>query len=152
MTCACSSSPPRPPRGRAVSIVSTALLVLMPKCPFCLVAWTGALGLGGYASHVTMIPSAVLVIFCASQAAFFFTARRTRDFRSLALAAIGVVAILVAALLHLGPAIRFAGVALLVVASALNAISFVKRGGRGSSRPSRRASPCHPPSQTAPRA
>ena len=83
----------------------------------------GVLGLGGYASHATIIPTAVLLLFCASQAAFLFTARRTGDLRSLAVAAVGVAAILGATLLDMGNIVRWSGVTLLVLASVLNAIA-----------------------------
>lgn len=113
----------RASKSRLASVATTVLLILLPKCPYCLVAWMGVLGLGGYASHATMIPTAVLLVFCASQAAFFVTARRTGDRRSLVLAAVGVAALLGAILLDLGPVLRWTGVALLVLASVLNAIA-----------------------------
>ncbi len=111
------------PRGRALSLVSTALLVLMPKCPFCFVGWMGALGLGSYATQGVLVPTAILALFCASQAVFFVTARRTGDWRSLLLAAAGVAALLSGALLHLPAAVSFAGAALVVTASVFNAIA-----------------------------
>ncbi len=111
------------PRGRALSLVSTVLLVLMPKCPFCFVGWMGALGVGSYATEGVVIPTAVLALFCASQAVFFFTARRTGDWRSLAVAAAGVAALLAGTLLHLGAAVSFGGAALVVTASIVNAIA-----------------------------
>jgi len=83
----------------------------------------GVLGLGGYAGHVTMIPTVVLLAFCGSQAVFFVTARRTGDMRSLVLAGLGVAALLGAVLLDLGAVLRWTGVALLVFASVLNAIA-----------------------------
>lgn len=144
------------PRARGLSIASTTLLVLMPKCPFCLVAWMGALGLGGYATNasiLTRVPTAVLVVFCASQAAFFFTARRTRDVRSLVVAALGVMAVLAGTQLHLGAAVCGVGVALLLLASVLNAVATrASLSERGSSHRSQRGTPCHPSSRRARRA
>ncbi len=83
----------------------------------------GVLGLGGYAGHVMMIPTATLLLLCGSQAVFFVTTRRSGDRRALVAAGLGVIAILGATLLDLGPVVRWAGVALLVLASVLNAIA-----------------------------
>ena len=98
-------------------------MVLLPKCPYCLVGWAGALGLGGFATHALAIPSVVLVAFCASQTIFFFAMRRVGDKRALAAAAVGVAAILASMWLDLSPVVRWLGVALLVVASTVNALS-----------------------------
>lgn len=120
--CAACVHPPKPVRGKAMSLLSTALLVLMPKCPYCLVGWAGALGLGSYATHALMLPTFVLIAFCMSQAVFFVTARRVGDRRALALAGLGVAAILAGTLLDLPSAIRWCGVALVLSASLVNAV------------------------------
>jgi len=80
----------------------------------------GALGLGGYASSATLIPTAILILFCASQAVFFITARRTGDMRALAAAVLGVAVIITATVLQLHPVLRWTGVVLLISAAALN--------------------------------
>lgn len=131
--CACAPARRRAPRSGLASVASTVLLVLLPKCPYCLVAWMGVLGLGGYASHASMIPIAVLLAFCASQAAFFITTRRSGDRRSLVVAALGVAAVLGATLLDLPSFVRWSGVALLVLASILNAIATTRARAQGAS-------------------
>jgi hypothetical protein len=112
--------------SRALSILSATALVLMPKCPFCLVGWMGALGLGGLSAHATAIPVALLVVFCASQAVFFTTARRTGDRRALLCAALGVALVAGAYFLDAPSLVRWLGVALLVGASVLNALAMAK--------------------------
>lgn len=122
----CTSCAPPPRSSRALSVWSAALVVFLPKCPLCIVGWMGALGLGGYASHAAMIPMAALVLFCASQAVFFVSARKTGDVRAPIASALGVAVLLASASLGLGTSIRLLGVGLLVIASILNALATVR--------------------------
>jgi hypothetical protein len=108
-----SPSPSPPSRARGLSLGTAALLVLLPKCPLCFVAWAGALGLGSYAMHATMIPVLALATFCAAQTLFF----SRRDRRASLVAALGVALVLVSSLLDLGAAPRLAGIAVVVLAS-----------------------------------
>ena len=117
--------------ARVLSLLSAAGLVLMPKCPFCLIGWMGALGLGGLAAHATAIPIVLLVFFCASQAVFLRTARRTGDTRALVCAALGVAVVAGGYAVDAPPLVRWLGVALLVGASILNAVAMA-RGRRAS--------------------
>ena len=122
----CSSCATLPRNSRALSVWSAASIVLPPKCPLCIVGWMGAVGLGGYASHAAMIPTAMLVLFCASQAVFFVNARKTGDLRAPIASALGVVVLLASASLGLGTSVRLLGVGLLVTASILDALATVR--------------------------
>jgi hypothetical protein len=84
----CSSAP----RARALSLGSAALLVLMPKCPLCFVAWAAALGLGSYAIHAAVIPVVVLALFCALQASLF----ARRELRAAVAASLGIALVVLA--------------------------------------------------------
>ena len=99
-------------------------MVLLPKCPLCLVAWLGAVGLGGISSHVTgAVPLALFALFAASQGVFLVLARRTGDWRALVLAMLGVSIIAASRILCEGSSLRWLGVSLLVVAAVFNAVA-----------------------------
>jgi uncharacterized membrane protein YtjA (UPF0391 family) len=126
-TCGCAhAAPKRSGGGRVLSLLSATALVLMPKCPFCLVGWMGALGVGGLASHATAIPVVLLVVFCATQAVFLRTARRTGDRRAIVCALLGVAVVAGGYALDAPSVVRWLGVALLVGASISNAVAMAR--------------------------
>lgn len=46
------SSSPRGSRGAVLGLVFAALAALVPKCPMCVAAWLGVVGLSGVAVHL----------------------------------------------------------------------------------------------------
>lgn len=118
--------------SRFLLLPSATALVLLPKCPFCLVGWLGALGLSGFANHAGAIPLGVLVLFCASQAVFLLSTRRTGDWRSSVAALLGLT-VIVGDYVYEGPSLlRWLGIGLLVAASIFNAIATAKARERRS--------------------
>jgi hypothetical protein len=119
-----SSSPSGSIRtSRVFWLPGATALVLLPKCPFCLVGWLGALGLAGFANHAAAIPLGVLVLFCASQAVVLVSMRRTGEWRSSVAALLGATVIVVAYALEGPSLLRWLGMGLLIAASIFNAIA-----------------------------
>jgi hypothetical protein len=77
----------RPPKRRGVAaggVIFTVLAVLMPKCPMCIAAWLGVVGLSGLAAHVD--PRALWLAAALAVATFgavfvqrFLTTRRHHE-------------------------------------------------------------------------
>jgi hypothetical protein len=131
--CACGRSPslPRSGRGRHLTLLPAVALVLLPKCPLCLMAWLGALGSLGVSSWVSSLWGAPLVIglLILTDGALVLRARRSRYWSPLLIALLGSGALLAGKLLVEAPLLLYGGLGLLMGASILSNRLASFRGG-----------------------
>lgn len=122
--CACGRGPSSSRSGAArhLTLLPAVLLVVLPKCPLCLMAWFGALGSLGVSSWVSGLWGAPLVIglLVLTDSALVLRARRSRNWRPVLVGLLGSGALLAGKLLLNAPPLLFAGLALLVAASILS--------------------------------
>jgi hypothetical protein len=122
--CACgrSPSPPRSGAARHLTLLPAVVLVLLPKCPLCLMVWLGALSSLGVSSWVSGLWGAPLAIglLALTASALVLRARRSRDWGPVLVGLLGSGALLAGKLWLDAPPLLYAGLSLLVVASILS--------------------------------
>lgn len=122
--CACgrSPAPPRSGAARHLALLPAVALVLLPKCPLCLMAWLGAFGSLGVSSWVTGLWGAPLAIglLALTNGALVLRARRSRDWSPVLVGLLGSGALLAGRLLLDAPLLLYAGLGLLLAASILS--------------------------------
>jgi len=129
--CACgrSPSPLRLGAARHLTLLPAVALVLLPKCPLCLMAWLGALGSLGVSSWVIGLWGAPLAIglLVLTNSALLLRVRQSRDWSPVLVGLLGSGALLAGKLLLDAPLLLYVGMGLLVTASLLSNGREVKR-------------------------
>lgn len=73
--CICGPASRRPSKA-AASLLSGLLLLILPKCPFCIAAWlTLATGIGISAAGVTYLRAALLLLWIAAVSSLLWRRR-----------------------------------------------------------------------------
>lgn len=118
--CACgrSPSPPRSGARRHLTLLPAIALVLLPKCPLCLMAWFGGLGSLGLISWVSGLWGAPLALglLIVTDSALVLRARRSHEWGPLLVGLLGSGALLAGKLLVEAPLLLYGGLGLLVAA------------------------------------
>ena len=118
--CACgrSPSPPRSGAGKPLTLLPAVALVLLPKCPLCLMAWFGGLGSLGVISWLNGLWGAPLAVglLIVTDSALVLRAWRSRDWVPLLVGLLGSGALLAGKLLADAPLLLYGGLGLLVLA------------------------------------
>lgn len=120
-SCACgrSPSPPRSGAARHLTLLPAVVLVLLPKCPLCFMAWFGALGSLGISSWVSGVWGAPLAVglLVLTNSALALQAWRSDEWKPVLVGLLGSGALLAGKLLLDAPLLLYAGLGLLVAAS-----------------------------------
>lgn len=122
--CACGLSPssPGPTAARHLTLLPAVVLILLPKCPLCLMAWLGALGSMGVSSWVTELWGAPLAVglLVLANSALVLRAWRSRHWAPVLVGLLGSGTLLTGKLLLEASLLLYPGFGLLVTASILS--------------------------------
>ena len=134
--CMCDGTPPRVgARSREhLRLLPAVIVVLLPKCPFCVAAWFGALGSVGASAWLRAVwgiplAAGLLSIVIVSLA---LAARRCRDGRPLLAGALGAAALFGSKYGMDRPILAFGGLILLIAATLWSGRLTTSRSGRSS--------------------
>lgn len=119
-----STKPARIGWGKDIwPLVCGALFLAVPKCPLCLAAWLGALGVAGAGGATALhgrLRVGLAAAFAVALAGFAINAWRRRDVRPLLVAIVGAIAAWTSQTVDAHGVLRSASLVLLAVAAVWN--------------------------------
>lgn len=128
----CAAEKPKAKVSKKAGLFTGLLLVLLPKCPLCIIAYSSTIMLCGKETSIistniqsSLLSTGITIFFClVILASLFFNSRDDRTKYALALAFTGSILLVASTIWAIGPIMYYTGTAIIFAGVWLNGSMF----------------------------